>query len=488
MRWFVSSLPFLLIAGIASGSLAPAALGAQEAEAVKVKLQEPEGARLKVTSSSPEAIKLFWAGVHDGQNITYTRAAERLAEALELDPEFGLAHVAHAVFAVGLDRADREAQTRKGLAYLASASTEELLVGLAWREWRLGEPQTARALFGLASKMMPGEPALAYQHAMMAGMDGGPAQSALALEQVIEQFPDFAAAYNNLAYFRWYTGDQTGALEAVNTYVEMMPDHPNAHDSYAELYQWAGRYDDAIKHYQKANELMESYAWYTGLADAHQLAGEGDKARKALTRAAEIAVTPAQKANIIRATGISYMLDGQREPAIEMFTTAASQAEALEIKPLAAAAWQHAAIADAMLGDGAQAAGFLAKSGAVVGEENPGHLAATSLVHGTLGNVDMALSAADQLASVAASPYWKSGAHMMRGFALIQQGDAAAAEAELTQADPERLMTKALLAECYHKTGRTADAMALRDDVLGFREANLYNIEAAVARMHAARI
>ena len=44
--------------------------------------------------------------------------------------------------------AEREAEFQRGLADLAAASTEEMLVGLAWRSWRLGEPAKARELFG----------------------------------------------------------------------------------------------------------------------------------------------------------------------------------------------------------------------------------------------------------------------------------------------------------------------------------------------------
>ena len=478
MRRFVSLLyPFLLlvIAGITSGSLAPATLGAQEKEVAK----------FKVTSSSPEAIKLFWAGLDDGLNITYTRAGERLSKALELDPEFGLARIAHAVYAVGLNRAEREAEIERGLANLAATSTEELLVGVAWREWRLGEPAKARKLFGLLSQMMPEEPWLAYHHAMLAGIEGGLGQTVTELGQVIEKFPDFPASYNNLAYFSWYTGDRSGALESVKTYVSMMPDHPNAHDSYAELHQWAGRYAEAIKHYERANELLESYAWYTGLADAYQLAGEGEQARAALSRAAEIAVTPAQRINILRATGNSYLLDRQRDQAIEMYLQAAGEADAEELRNMAAFAYQHAAIADATIGDGTVAEHFLTESALRAGEENPGQLAATSLVHGTMGNPDIAHAATDRLAQVAPGPYWQSSAHLLRGFAFLQQGDVTAAEAELAQADPENLLTKAFLAECYQKTGRTADAVALRDDVLSYREATLYDLQAAVARLHA---
>jgi tetratricopeptide (TPR) repeat protein len=478
MRRFVSTLPLLLFTGLASGSLASSPLRAQETEAAK----------FKVTSSSPEAIKLFWAGVHDGQNITFTRAGERLSKALELDPAFGLARMAHAAYAVGLNRAEREAEFERGLADLAAASTEELLVGLAWRSWRLGEPVKARKLFGVLREMLPGEPWLAYQHAMLAGIEGGAGQIVNELGEVIEQFPDFAASYNNLAYMRWYTGDQSGALESVKTYVSMMPDHPNAYDSYAELHQWAGHYSEAIKHYEKANELMESYAWYTGLADAYQLAGEGEKARKALTRAAEIAVTPAQRLNIIRASGISYLLDGQRDKAIETFLTVANKAEAEGLSNLAAQAYQHAAVTDVTLGDGQAAEGYLAKFAALVPEDAPGLLAARALVHGTMGNADKAHEMADRLAEVAPGPYWESGAHILRGFAYIQQGDAPAAEAELAQANAENLLTKTFLAVCYQETGRQADAVALRDDVLGFREATLFNVEVAVARIHAARI
>src|SRR6266540_2436196 len=37
--------------------------------------------------------------------------------------------------------------------------------------------------------------------------------------------------------------------------MELAPDHPNAHDSYAELLQWSGRLTEAQAHYTRAAQL-----------------------------------------------------------------------------------------------------------------------------------------------------------------------------------------------------------------------------------------
>ncbi|NNG16943.1 MAG: tetratricopeptide repeat protein, partial [Gemmatimonadales bacterium] len=289
MSGFGSRLRFLGLAAIALVFSSGIALAQQT-------LESPAAAKLEVTSASEEANKHFWAGVHDADNIFFARAATHFEKALEADPKFGLARVFHGRNAVGLSQAQRLEQINQGISELSGATTGELLTALGMREWTAGNPKEAMALFGTASKMMPGDPHLALYKAFVTGGATNPERGIAATRAVTERFPEFAAAWNILGYQLYNSGNQAGGLAAIRKYAELAGDHPNPHDSYAELLQWSGRYDAAMKHYHRATELDPTFdQGYMGMAEVAQMKGEGKHAREHLAKAIEHALTPGAK-------------------------------------------------------------------------------------------------------------------------------------------------------------------------------------------------
>src|SRR6267143_2479045 len=79
--------------------------------------------RLRVTTSSEEASRHFWAGLSDARNIFFSRAASHFDRAASLDPNLGLARVFRASVAPGLSTEERKAEVDRGIATMTSAST-----------------------------------------------------------------------------------------------------------------------------------------------------------------------------------------------------------------------------------------------------------------------------------------------------------------------------------------------------------------------------
>ena len=448
--------------------------------------ESPAAAKLEVTSASEEANKHFWAGINEYSNIFFARGATHLEKALEADPSFGMARVLHAWGAPGLSNADRTAKINQGITELADASTHELLTGLAFRAWNANEPAKARSLFATASKMMPGDAHLAYFAAQLAGAGGNPERSIAAMKEVTKRFPDFAPAYNILGYQLYNSGNQAGGLAAIQKYAELMSDHPNPHDSYAELLQWSGRYDAAMKHYHRATELDPTFdQGYMGMAEVAQMKGEGEHARKHLAKAIEHAATPGAKLNRMRAVATSYALEGNTKAAMKEFAAVAAAAEEAGNKGVAALAYQQMATLDAMTGKGRKAAAHLAKSEELVGADNNGHLGAAAVVHANIGNTEAAMESAQKLEKAAyeGSAGLKNFSHITSGAVYLSANQVDKALAELEQANPNAYMTKALLASCYDKMGQKAEAMALREEVLADRRYSLQNVGYLAARL-----
>jgi tetratricopeptide (TPR) repeat protein len=479
MSGFGSRLRFLGLAAFAL-ALSPGIALAQQT------YESPAAAKLEVTSASEEANKHFWAGVDDADNIFFTRAAAHFEKALEADPKFGLARVFHARNVAGLLQAQRLEQINQGISELSGATTGELLTALGMREWTAGNLKEAKALFGTASKMMPGDPHLALYEAFVTGGATTPEMGIAATRKVTERFPEFAPAYNTLGYQLWNAGNRAGGLAAIKKYAELAGDHPNPHDSYAELLQWGGRYEAAMKHYHRATELDPTFdQGYLGMAEVAQMKGEGEHARKHLAAAIEHAATPAAKLNRMRAVATSYALEGNTKAAMKKFAAVAAAAEEEGVKNVAALAHQQMATIDAMAGKGRNAAAHLAKSEELVGADNNGHLGAAAVVHANIGNTEAAMESAQKLEKAASegSAGLKSFSHITSGAVYLSANQVDKALAELEQANPNSYMTKALLASCYDKMGQKADAMALREEVLADRQYSLQNVGYMAARL-----
>ncbi len=356
-------------------------------------------------------------------------------------------------------------------------------------------------MFVLASEMMPDDPHLAYFAAWTTGIADWPRAGIPALRSVTERFPDAAPAYNILAYGLWQSGDRDGALKAVRNYVERAPDHPNSHDSYAELLQWAGRYGEAMAEYRRAAELDASYAAaYMGMAEIHQLMGQGKQAREKLAQAAQLEVVtegavaarppnvPA-RINRMRAQANSYLMEGDRKAGMDLLAKVASEAEANDVKWLATLAHQQLAVADAVLGRGANIATHLDNAAAIGGADNPQQHGYAAWAYASAGQLAPAREALAKLeAAAAGDEEWSTPIHSVRALIHLKENAPAKAIEELEEADPENVYVKALLAECYKKMGRTHDASALGHEVLNNRQLNLFDPLVPMAYLHAKKL
>ena len=468
--------------GLAALVLATVALSAEVARAQE---PAPEAKMLEVTSTSPEAAVLFRAGLDDALNVIPLRTSERMNEALALDPELGLARVVNAFYSLGMPWDERQAQIERGLASLVAteASTGELLMALAWRSWTRGEATTGRKLFGTVAELYPDDPTPAYLHAWSTQRTEGFNAAIVEFEAITGAFPDFAPAYNTLGLRLWQAGDRAGGIEAISKYLDLLPDHPNANDSYAEIMQWAGRYEEAIEYYNRANELYPIFAWSAGLAEVNQLMGEGERAREHLAVAYETAPTDGQRIAYQLALGNSFLLDGDLEAAKDHYEAAAREAEAGEMNGMAARAYATIAVTDALFGAGNSVESALASVEQVVGTEHPVYRIGASLAWAAAGDAELAGEAIRELGEGS-----ETERHAANALLYMRQSEPERAEQELAMADPDNDFIRALLGTCYQETGRSAEAQALRDDVLARRDINLANSQAAIARALAARI
>jgi serine/threonine protein kinase/tetratricopeptide (TPR) repeat protein/TolB-like protein len=171
----------------------------------------------EVTSTSTEAYRLYTEGARALAALRRTDARKALEAAVAADPTFAAAWLDLSTAAGAVD--DRVAQQR---------ALEQVRLHLD----RL--PPRQRLLF----------------EASETSQKGTPAQAIAALEKVIEQFPDEARAYNNLVGWHRNSGDDEGALRAIERGVKALPQSGALRNTYGYVLLDFGRYPEALREFE----------------------------------------------------------------------------------------------------------------------------------------------------------------------------------------------------------------------------------------------
>ncbi len=444
-----------------------------------------EPARLELTSSSDAAKQHFWAGVTDALNVFPRGATRHFEMALQADPNLALATVLHGFTAPGLTGPERQAEIDRGVAGLASASTNELLVGVAFKAWSAGDAPTASRAFETASELMPGDPYVASYAAQLAGARGDQTDVVARWQAVADAFPELASPYNNIAYQEFGRGNEAAALASVKRYVELAPDHPNAADSHAELLQWAGRYPEALDEYRRTVELDPDFdQGYMGAAEVLVLVGELDAATGLIAQGIEHAPAPATRVAAIRAMANVHMLAGSRDDAMGQLEQAADEAAAASLDGAGAFTHEQMALTDAVLGDGRFIAEYLQEAAAIQGDQTPVYLGMAGLAYAAAEDPAMARDASRKLAETSEAPFWQSMSRSINALVLLQEDNPQAALDELQDTDPSDPVAQAVMADAYERLDRPMAAAVLRERVTGNRQINLANPFWAFAVAH----
>ena len=455
--------------------------------AQQVTVASPAAERLRVTTTSEEASRHFFEGVSDARNIFFSRAAMHFDRALAVDRNLGLARVFQAAVVPGLTEAQRTSAIDSAIATMTSATTAERVVALAVREFP--NRSRAHALWETAVTLLPGDPTTAFYAALTTPAPGAVA----AMRAVAERFPEDAAAYNILAYQLWQAGDHDGGFTAVRRYMELAPDQPNAHDSYAELLQWSGRLTDAQAHYARAVQLDASFSeGYMGLAEVAQLSGRGADARRqiqlAITHSPSKATTVAYTRDLAR----SFLMDGMVKEGMDQFANALRDAQTLSRPNLIAQIHRDMALFDAQSGRGTAIASHLAAAtlaGGAGGADDPMQIEMTAAAHAVGGDISVARQATQKLTTLA-QPDNQYATHtsVLRAIIALRENKPTEAMTQLAGAPLDDSWVRTLTAECYVAAGNLADARALKNQVLNDPQLNFddgYNIS---ARIRAAKI
>jgi tetratricopeptide (TPR) repeat protein len=149
--------------------------------------------------------------------------------------------------------------------------------------------------------------------------------------RALSEDPNYATAYNQMAYLYSRRGDYPKALEAAGKYVQLLPNEPNPHDSYGEFLRLSGRFDEALEQYRMALKIDPTfYISQKELGETYAIMGDGEKAREEYAKAVREAPSDGLKAEYLQKSAMTYLRARQYPQADQAFLDAAEKARAMQ--------------------------------------------------------------------------------------------------------------------------------------------------------------
>jgi len=247
----------------------------------------PEIDPVPITTTSVEARTLFVEGRTNVERFHAVEGRKDLEAAVELDPGFAMAWLQLSETAPS--REVREVCLARAEQSAGAVSEAERLYVYAAMASSVGRIDQAREHLIEVAELYPRDPRAHFRLAMNYWASEDPAVL-VSLRTAVRLDPALDVGWNMLGYAAAWFGDIDAAVAAHRTYVELLPQEPNARDSYAETLLKAGRYQDSIRQYEKALALDPSFVW-SRLGIGHNLvflkryADAGAAYEKALTEA-----------------------------------------------------------------------------------------------------------------------------------------------------------------------------------------------------------
>jgi tetratricopeptide (TPR) repeat protein len=275
-----------------------------------------EQAKMPISTSSDEARELYLEGRQLVERLRATEARTLFKQAIELDDNFAIAHLALAntsttardffdSIEAAVERAHLVSQAEQHMIYAQDAGTRS-------------DPAAQRKhLTALVAAFPQDERA----HSQLGGFYFGRQDFREAIkhfQHAIEIDPDFSPPYNLMGYSYRSLRNFDAAEKALKRYTELIPDEPNPYDSYGELLMKVGRFEESIEKYKKALEINPKFVFsYAGIANNLMFLGRFEKARWTLRELYEDARNSADRRTALFWAAASYVHQGNTKKALK---------------------------------------------------------------------------------------------------------------------------------------------------------------------------
>ena len=296
----------------------------------------PNDNKVPVTTSSEKALEYYLKARQLQDNLRVQESLEYLRQAVSLDPEFALAHLALSVAEPTVQGFfDR---LKKATALVDDVSEGERLMILGFEAGVNADPMKQREYYKNLVTLYT-EDERVYN--LLGNHYFGVQEYERAIEsynQAIALEPSYPQPYNQLGYAHRFLERFDEAENAFKRYIELIPGDPNPYDSYAELLLKTGRFEEAIDAYRKALAADELFvASHVGIATCLNLVDRHEEARGQLGILESKARNEADTRAASFATMVSHIDEGELEEALAVVRQRHTGAQASNDTPAMAA-------------------------------------------------------------------------------------------------------------------------------------------------------
>jgi tetratricopeptide (TPR) repeat protein len=313
----------LVVAQSQDASVAPSA-PAQPQAADRAQPQ-----KFPVTTASEAAARYFETGMVHFENHRWNFALRDWHEAVQLDPKFALAYT-WICFTTTDPAEESDARIKAKATMNAVTPPEQLMV-----KWIIGAHENnyveaIQAMNDLVAAF-PRDKRLNFLAGYWLYRQDEFEHSKKPTLQALADDPNYATAYNQLGYLYSRTGDYPKALEALRKYVQLLPNEPNPHDSYAEVLRLSGHFDEALEHYRMALKIDPTfYISQKELGETYSLMGQEETARAEYAKAIHEAPSSGLKAEYLQKLALTWIRENKLAEADKAYVDAAEKARAME--------------------------------------------------------------------------------------------------------------------------------------------------------------
>lgn len=237
--------------------------------------------QLQITTSSPEALQIYFDGVELAEKFLDNEAIEKFSAAIELDTTFAMAHyyLSRSYESAGnLTLAKQSIEKAK--LYSGTTTPLEWVYINAWEKLLNNDLAGAMKIYQETIKDYSNDKHIMFvmgkTHRLMKNYQ----ESEKVLGRLIKKHPHYAPAFNQLGYTYKEMGDFDKAIEYFKKYANLEPDQPNPFDSLGDMFRARGDYNNAIDNYKKALSVKpDFYTSLRNLGSTYLTIGEYEKSK-----------------------------------------------------------------------------------------------------------------------------------------------------------------------------------------------------------------
>lgn len=258
----------------------------------------PEGGFAIAMTDNIEAYRLYSLGVAKAKSFQANEAIDALKKAVEIDPEFAMAHAR-----LGYTYAIIKAEPDEGKPHLEVAfkmssrlTPNDRAHIAAWYEIANRNYPAAITAYREIVKREPLDPESYWRLARLLAGENRTDEAIDVTRQGLAVDPEAKNLYNTLGSLLSSLGKHGEAIAAHQRYVELAPEEPNAYDSLGLTYQWAGESDRAMESFARAFAIDPRFEIaLIHMAFCQIRRGEYRAAIKTTNKYLEMAETPGER-------------------------------------------------------------------------------------------------------------------------------------------------------------------------------------------------